>query len=73
MKDFYTHEQQIEKLKNKGLIIKNEDSAIQFLKLEGYYNVINGYSPSFKTKRGFFFVKEPLLRMYVVYMHLTRI
>ena len=54
MKDFYTHEQQIEKLKNKGLIIKNEDSAIQFLKLEGYYNVINGYSPSFKTKRGFF-------------------
>lgn len=54
MKDFYTNEQQIEKLKNKGLIIKNEDSAIQFLKLEGYYNVINGYSPSFKTKRGFF-------------------
>ena len=55
MKDFYTYEQQIEKLKEKGLIIKDEELAIQFLKLEGYYNVINGYSPNFKTKQGVFY------------------
>ena len=54
MKDFYTYDQQIEKLKEKGLIIQDEVTAIQFLKLEGYYNVINGYSPNFKTKQGTF-------------------
>ena len=55
MKDFYTYDQQIEKLKENGLIIQDESVAIQFLKLEGYYNVINGYSPNFKTKQGTFY------------------
>ena len=36
MKEFYTYEQQILKLKEKGLIIADEYSAIDFLKLEGY-------------------------------------
>ena len=54
MKDFFTYDQQIEKLKQKGLIIQDEVEAIRFLKLEGYYNVINGYSPNFKTKQGTF-------------------
>lgn len=49
MKEFYTYEQQIQKLKKKGLIITDESDAIEFLKLEGYYNVINGYSPNFKN------------------------
>ncbi len=54
MKAFATYEQQIEKLKKDGLIIKDETSAIRFLKLEGYYNVINGYSPNFKINGVFY-------------------
>ena len=49
MKDFYTYQQQLDKLKSKGLIIKDENSAIEILKKEGYYNIINGYSPLFKN------------------------
>ena len=54
MKEFYTYEQQIQKLKEKGLIITDEASAVEFLKLEGYYNVINGYSPNFKINGVFY-------------------
>lgn len=53
MKEFYTYEQQILKLKNEGLIINNIDSAMKFLKLEGYYNIINGYSCFFKSNKRF--------------------
>ncbi len=54
MKEFFTYEQQIEKLREKGLLINDEPSAIEFLKLEGYYNVINGYSPNFKVNHKFY-------------------
>ncbi|MBQ7384172.1 MAG: Abi family protein [Clostridia bacterium] len=54
MKEFFTYEQQIEKLKSKGLIINDENKAISFLRLEGYYNVINGYSPNFKANGVFY-------------------
>lgn len=40
MKEFYTYEQQLEKLRKDGLIIVGENEAIDFLRLEGYYNVI---------------------------------
>lgn len=53
MKDFYTYEQQIEKLKKDGLIIDNENYAKEELKFEGYYNIINGYSPLFKKDNVF--------------------
>ena len=53
MKEFFTYEQQVEKLKKDGLIINDEDVAIQELKLEGYYNIINGYSPIFKVGKHF--------------------
>lgn len=54
MKEFFTYEQQIQKLKEKGLIITDESFALSFLKSEGYYNVINGYSPHFKTNGVFY-------------------
>ena len=54
MKEFFTYEQQIEKLRQNGLDIKDEQEAIRFLKSEGYYNIINGYSPNFKTEKGDF-------------------
>ena len=49
MKTFFSYEQQIDKLKNDGLLITNEEFAKNELKLEGYYNIINGYSPIFKV------------------------
>ncbi|MDE6401913.1 MAG: Abi family protein [Clostridiales bacterium] len=50
MKEFYDYEQQIEKLEKDGLIIDDEDAAKDYLRLEGYYNVINGYAHIFKDK-----------------------
>ena len=54
MKAFYTYDQQVEKLKEKGLVINDEKKAINFLRLEGYYNIINGYSSEFKSQKGVF-------------------
>lgn len=53
MKEFYTYEQQLEKLRKDGLIIVGENEAIDFLRLEGYYNVINGYASTFKVDNKF--------------------
>lgn len=83
MKEFFTYEQQVEKLKNQGLIIKNEENTIKFLKLEGYYNIINGYSPIFKNngvyKKGTRF--EDICSLYnfdkelrsIIYKHISSI
>lgn len=48
MKSFFTYQQQILKLKQDGLIIEDEVRAAKDLKLEGYYNIINGYAHIFK-------------------------
>lgn len=48
MKPFFTYEQQLEKLKSSGLIIADEEAALGYLKSEGYYNLINGYSHFFR-------------------------
>ena len=53
MKEFYTYEQQLEKLRKDGLIIVDENKAIDFLKFEGYYNVINGYASTFEVDNKF--------------------
>ena len=52
MKPFKTHDEQLEILKNRGLIIPNEQRAQieHFLKLENYYNVVNGYKDLFLAK-----------------------
>lgn len=55
MKEFYDYEQQIAKLRDSdGLIIDDEETAKDYLRLEGYYNVINGYAAIFKKKNGKF-------------------
>jgi len=51
LKVFFTYEQQIEKLISNGLIIKDKASAINTLKFEGYYNIINGYSFIFTNQK----------------------
>ena len=53
MKPFLTYEEQLDKLKSNGLIIDDESAAIDYLRWEGYYNVINGYSPCFKVNGKF--------------------
>ena len=53
MKNFFTYEQQINKLNQDGLIINDESQTEMELKLEGYYNIINGYSPIFKINTRF--------------------
>lgn len=48
MKEFYTYEQQLDKLRKDGLTILDENDAIASLRSEGYYNIIKGYSFIFK-------------------------
>lgn len=48
-KPFKTYEEQIDKLQNeKGLIIPDTDEAIQILKKESYFALVNGYKDAFK-------------------------
>ena len=51
-KPFLTYEQQIQKLKDKGLTIDNDNRAIELLKKHSYFALISGYKIPFKTKRG---------------------
>ncbi|QVK08698.1 Abi family protein [Mycoplasma mycoides] len=46
-KEFKTFEEQIEILKSRRLIIKDEQKAIEILKQENYYNIVNGYKDLF--------------------------
>ena len=46
-KKFRTYEEQLKILKNRGLIIEDENFAKKVLKEENYYNVINGYKDLF--------------------------
>lgn len=47
-KKFLTYHEQIELLKSKGLHIKNEETAISFLKRFSYYSLVSGYKDIFK-------------------------
>ncbi len=47
MKEFKTIDQQIELLKERGLIIVDEEKAKIYLLTQNYYNIINGYARYF--------------------------
>lgn len=47
MKPFKTYEEQIEIIKNRGLIVEDEEYAKEQLALYNYYNIINGYKDLF--------------------------
>ncbi|MCI8346642.1 MAG: Abi family protein [Bacilli bacterium] len=49
MKDFKTYDEQINLLKTRGLLINDESFALEKLKEENYYNIINGYKELFIT------------------------
>lgn len=50
MKRFFTYEEQYNLLVDRGLKITDKDGAIEALRCNGYYNLINGYSKFFKIK-----------------------
>lgn len=47
MKEFKNYEEQLQLLKNRGLVILNEELAYKRLIEENYYNIINGYKTPF--------------------------
>ena len=44
-----TYEQQIQKLRDKNLLVPNESEAIETLRLNGYFALITGYKNLFKN------------------------
>ncbi len=48
MKDFKTYSQQILILKKRGVVVKNEEKAINILRNTNYYTLINGYKNLFQ-------------------------
>lgn len=50
MKPFKSIEEQIDLLKDRGLLFKNEDFAKDYLLTNNYYDVINGYSKFFQKR-----------------------
>ena len=48
-KPFLNYENQIGKLKNKGLSIEDENYAVSVLKKYSYYRLITGYKTIFKN------------------------
>ena len=49
-KPYLNYNEQIEKLKSKGLTISDEKYALTVLKKYGYYSLICGYKDAFKNK-----------------------
>jgi abortive infection bacteriophage resistance protein len=47
-KPFLTYNQQLAKLRDKGLILPDEDHAIDILTQIGYFSLVNGYKTPFK-------------------------
>ena len=47
MKEFKTYQEQIEILKSRGIVINNEEFALEKLQEDNYYNIINGYKDLF--------------------------
>lgn len=53
MKEFLSCEEQIKLLKNRGLIIEDEETALSILKIENYYSVVNGHKDIFLRGKKF--------------------
>ncbi|MDE6386298.1 MAG: Abi family protein [Lachnospiraceae bacterium] len=66
-KPFLTYEQQLKKLKSKGLTIDNDDDAIELLKRHSYFALISGYKNPFKAKQGIYKPHTSLADIYSLY------
>lgn len=54
MKEFKNIDEQIEVLKNRGLVFKDLDLAKRYLLTNNYYNIINGYGKYFQNNTDLF-------------------
>lgn len=67
MKEYKTSEQLIEHLKDKHLIIENEDVALDIIDVYSYYSVINTYKQVFKKKDGNYIDNASFDEIYSLY------
>ncbi len=66
-KKFFTYEEQIIKLEEKGLVINDKNFAIQLLKEYSYYSLISGYKQPFKDKNNQYKIKTTIEDIYAMY------
>ncbi|MFI3200731.1 MAG: Abi family protein [Eubacteriales bacterium] len=66
-KIFFSYDEQIQKLKDKGLIISDEIVAVQLLKRYSYYALISGYKYPFKSKDNQYKIKTTIEDIYTMY------
>ncbi len=67
-KPFLTYEQQIQKLTDKGLEVKDHDTALKLLKEHSYFALISGYKKPFKAKNGMYKLFVSLDDIYALYL-----
>lgn len=63
-KPFKTIDEQIEILKNRNLIIDNEDVAKKTLQSLSYYKIVNGYQNPFWAKTDYFLMALHFLMLF---------
>ena len=61
-KEFFTYQQQMEKLRSSGLAIEDEEACCRVLADIGYFPVVNGYH-RFPRRAPGYTAKAPLLGM----------
>lgn len=66
-KPFLTYNQQLEKLRSKGLKIENEELVIHLLKHCSYFDLISGYKEPFKKKDGTYKANVTIEDIYALY------
>ena len=66
-KPYTTYEEQIEILRNKGLVIEDEGEVIDKLKECGYFGLISGYKRPFKDRTGRYKLHTTINDIYALY------
>lgn len=67
-KNFYTYEQQIEKLSSKNLDVSDRERVVYLLKKYSYFTLINGYKAPFKNKDGNYKKNTSIEDIYSLYV-----
>lgn len=66
-KPFLTYDEQIKKLKEKGMIIQDDNAAMHMLKCYSYFSMISGYKEPFKNKDGSYKKGTTIEDVYALY------
>ncbi|MGN0539128.1 MAG: Abi family protein [Candidatus Fimenecus sp.] len=68
IKNFFTYEQQVEKLNSKNLDVSDRERVIYLLKKYSYFTLINGYKTPFKNKDGSYKKNTSIEDIYSLYV-----